>query len=174
MLILGRAIRAIGKIISGTSRGANIVALTVLMLMAFFTLADVVGRSGFNKPISGAYELTELLFVIVVALVLGYSAILKSHVRIDIIVSHFPKRVQFVLDAISYFVSSAFFLLASWRVALQAIQVKSHGVLSGILGMPLYPFNWVLAFGFCLVGLMFLVISFRFVSGKTADSEISG
>jgi TRAP-type C4-dicarboxylate transport system permease small subunit len=172
MDILGRAGRIIAKIISGGSKGANAVALTVLMVMAFFTLADVIGRSGFNKPISGAYEFTELLFVIVVALALGYSAILGSHVRIDIIVSRFPKKAQFVIDAISYFVSSAFFLIASWRVALQAIRVESQDVTSGILGIPLYPFNWVLAFGFFLVGLMFLVISFKFIS-KKANGELS-
>lgn len=173
MNILGRAGRIIAKIISGGSKGTNAVALTVLMVMAFLTLADVIGRSSMNRPISGAYELTELLFVIVVAFVLGYSAILKSHVRIDIIVSHFPRRAQIVIDAISYFVSSAFFLLASWRVALQAIHVESQDVTSGILGIPLYPFNWVLAFGFFLVGLMFLVMFFRFIARPTTDSEIS-
>ena len=173
MNILGRASRTLAKIISGTSRGANAIALTILMLMALLTLADVIGRSRFNAPISGAYELTELLFVIVVALVLGYSAIRGSHVRIDIIVSRFPEKAQYVIDAISYIVSSAFFLVASWRVVLQAIQVNSQGTLSGILGIPLYPFYWVLAFGFFLTGLMFLVNFFRFISNKTANGEIS-
>lgn len=171
---LGRVGRIIAKIISGGSKGANAVALTILMVMAFFTLADVIGRSSMNRPISGAYELTELLFVIVVAFTLGYSAILKSHVRIDIVVSHFPRRAQIIIDAISYFVSSAFFLLAGWMVVLQAIHVKSQDVTSGILAIPLYPFNWALAFGFFLAGLMFLVMFFRFIARPITDIEVSG
>ena len=171
MDILGRAIRIIEKIIRGSSRVAIAVGLGILMLMALFTLADVVGRSGFNKPITGAYEFTELLFVVVVACVLGYSVILKSHVKIDLLVSHFPTKMQAAIDTIGYLVSSAFFFLVSSRVALQAIRVKSQEITSGILGIPIYPFQFILAVGCFLIGAMFLIEFFRSFSKKTANGE---
>jgi TRAP-type C4-dicarboxylate transport system permease small subunit len=172
MSILGRAIRTIERTVCGISRAAIAVGLAILMLMALFTLADVVGRSGFNKPITGAYELTELLFVVVVACVLGYSVILKSHVRIDLLVSHFPSRMQAAIDTISSLISSAVFFLISWRVFLQSLRVKSQAVTSGILDVPVYPFQFILAFGCLLIGAMFLIEFFRSLSKRTENGEI--
>jgi TRAP-type C4-dicarboxylate transport system permease small subunit len=173
MNILGRAIHVIERAINSISRAAAVVGLTVLMLMALFTLADVIGRSGFNKPISGSYELTQLIFVVVVACVLGYSVILKSHVKIDLLVSHFPPRAQTKIDTISSLVSSALFFVISWRVFLQAAKIKEQELNSGILEIPVYPFYYILAVGCLLMGAMLLIEFFRSFSQKNENAEMN-
>ena len=171
MKFLGRAARLIEKTIHGASRVAVAVGLALLLCMALFTLADVIGRSGFNKPITGSYELTQLVFVLVVACVLGYSVILKSHVKIDLLVSHFPTRAQATIDTISSLISSALFFVISWRVFIQAARIKGQGLNSGILEVPVFPFYYILAAGCLLFGAMFLIEFFRSFSKKTGDGE---
>jgi TRAP-type C4-dicarboxylate transport system permease small subunit len=169
--VLGRAVSIIERTIRGASRIAAVVGLGILVCMALFTLADVIGRSGFNKPITGSYELTELAFVVVVACVLGYSVILKSHVKIDLLVSHFTPRAQATIDTISSLISSALFFLVGWRVFIQAARIKGQGLNSGILEVPVFPFYYVLAIGCTLFGAMLLIGFFRSFSNNTGDGK---
>lgn len=154
---MNRVIGIAGNLVSRSSRAANRVGLALLVLMALITLADVIGRSVFNKPISGAYEITELTFIIMIALMLGYSAIVQVHVRIDIVVTHFPRKAQIVIDAISHLLMVAFFLVLSWRVCVHSIATESKGLVSGVLSIPIFPFEIVLALGCLLIGAMYLV-----------------
>jgi TRAP-type C4-dicarboxylate transport system permease small subunit len=168
---LGRAVSIIERTIRGASRIAAVVGLALLMCMALFTLADVIGRSGFNRPITGSYELTQLVFVAIVACVLGYSVILKSHVKIDLLVSHFPPKAQATIDTISSLISSALFFIISWRIFIQAARIKDQGLNSGILEVPVFPFYYILAAGCLLFGAMLLIEFFRSFSNNTRDGK---
>ncbi|MDD5700823.1 MAG: TRAP transporter small permease subunit [Dehalococcoidales bacterium] len=142
------------------------VGLVILAAMALLTLVDVIGRTGFNKPISGSYELTEYIFAMGVALVIGYSVFLKSHIRIDMVVDKLPMQAQVVLEIISHFFCFVFFLAMSWAVLQGAIKVQDHGTNSGVLAIPLFPVYYVLAFGSLLGGIVFFLYFLKVIHQK--------
>jgi len=146
-------------IILRISQAAYAAGLAVLAIMAVLTLVDVSGRSGFNKPITGSYELTQLNFATGVALVIGYSVVLKSHIRIDMLVNTFSMKAQVVMEIISHFICTIFFLAATYAVTIQALKVHDQGTTSGILEIPTYPVYFILAFG-CLLSAVLYFINF--------------
>jgi len=156
----------IAGLIRRISQAVYAVGLVVLAAMAVLTLVDVIGRAGFNKPISGSYELTEYIFALGVALVIGNSVFLKSHIRIDLLVDRFPMRVQVVLEIISHLICTAFFLLMSWAVLQGAIKVQGQGTNSGVLAIPLFPVHYVLSFGCLLGGIVFFLYFIKTLQQK--------
>jgi TRAP-type transport system small permease protein len=156
----------IDRIIRWISQAAYAVGLAILSFMAVLTLVDVIGRAGFNKPITGSFELTQLMFAAGVALVIGYSVVLKSHIRIDMLVNYFPLKAQVVLEIISHFICAVFFLAASWASWRQGMTVHEQGTTSGVMAIPIFPLYYILAFGCLLSGILYFIYFLRTISQK--------
>jgi TRAP-type C4-dicarboxylate transport system permease small subunit len=101
-----------------------------------------------------------------VALVIGYSVFLKSHIRIDMLVNVFPMRAQVVLEAISHFICTILFLGMSWAVLQQAIKIQGQGTTSGVLKIPVFPVHYVLSFGCLLGGIVFFLYFLKVINQK--------
>lgn len=84
------------------SRAINGIGVGFLALMMFLTGTDVTLRYIFNRPIAGAYELTELMMVILVFWGLSYTQLEKGHVAIELVFSRLPKTAQAIVDIIVY------------------------------------------------------------------------
>lgn len=83
------------------TRYLNIIGLVFLSLMMCLTAVDVIGRYIFNRPITGALELTEFMMAVVVAFGLSYTQVKKGHVNVDVVTSKLPKKVQEVINSIT-------------------------------------------------------------------------
>ena len=88
--------------INGLSRFLGIMAIVILVAMMLFTVANVVLRSFFNRPIPGDVELIEVAMVCTGFLGLAWCAIKEQHIRIDLLVQFFPKRIKGIIDSIGY------------------------------------------------------------------------
>jgi TRAP-type C4-dicarboxylate transport system permease small subunit len=138
------------------------VALTAMMLL---TVADVIGRYVFSKPIRGTYELVGFLLVGAGSLGLGYCQVKKAHIRVDFLLQRFPEKVRPILTALANFLGFAAFSLLCWRCALYAqYYISATGNHTDTLGIPLTPFVIVLAVG---TGMLALVILFDLVRSLT-------
>jgi TRAP-type transport system small permease protein len=142
------------------------VGLVIMAAMALLTLVDVIGRAVFNKPITGSYEITEYIFAMGVALVIGYSVFLKSHIRIDMLVDKLSMRAQVILEIISHFICTVLFLAMSWAVLQGAIKVQGQGTTSGVLAIPIFPVYYVLSFGCLLAGGVFFLYFLKVLKQK--------
>lgn len=138
------------------------VALTGMMLL---TVADVIGRYVFSKPIRGTYELVGFLLVGAGSLGLGYCQVKKGHIRVDFLLQRFPEKVRPIVTALANFLGFAAFSLLCWRCALYAqYYISATGNHTDTLGIPLTPFVIVLAVG---TGMLALVILFDLVRSLT-------
>ena len=162
--VIDRAVRWI-------SQAAYASGLAILSLMAVLTLVDVICRAGFNKPITGSFELTQLMFAAGVALIIGYSVILKSHIRIDMLVNHFPMKTQLVLEIVSHFICAVFFLVASWASWRQGTNVLEQGTTSGVMAIPVFPFYYILAFGCLLSGILYFIYFLKTISRRKLEVD---
>lgn len=74
-------------------------AALVLVLTALMT-TNVIGRYVFRAPFIFTDEVSTYLFLGVVFLGLGYTMREKGHVRVDMLFSRFPVRVQSFMEII--------------------------------------------------------------------------
>ena len=138
------------------------VALTAMMLL---TVADVIGRYVFSKPIRGTYELVGFLLVGAGSLGLGYCQVKKAHIRVDFLLQRFPEKVRAIITVIANFLGFAAFSLLCWRCALYAqYYISATGNHTDTLGIPLFPFVVVLA---VVTGMLALVLLFDFAHSLT-------
>jgi TRAP-type C4-dicarboxylate transport system permease small subunit len=139
------------------SRLFNYVGLTVLALMVPMTVADVLGRRLFGKPILGMLELTSLSLIIVSFLILAYCGIKGGHIEVEIITARFPKRMRSSVVAAVYILTTAMLGAVSWQLFLQAIRLQHTTQTSGLLRIPTYPFIYIAALGSILLTLVYLM-----------------
>jgi len=69
----------------------------------------------------------------------------------------FPKRVNRILDGISYFVTMIFFAIVSWQVFVWGIKIWKSGEVSETLKIIFYPFIFSVGFGFALFSFTLLI-----------------
>jgi TRAP-type C4-dicarboxylate transport system permease small subunit len=154
----------IGKITIKTRSGIEsfskimaIIASLVLGAMMLLTLGDVAGRYFFNTPIRGTWELVGLLLVFAGTWGLAYCQIKKAHIRVDILLNIFPRRVREIINVISYLVGAMGFGLISWRVFLMAQKYFVNDYVTDTLGISIYPFMLGLTVGAGLIALVLLI-----------------
>lgn len=120
---------------------AGAAGLAVMMLLTFF---DVVGR-GFNHPIVGAVEVTELLMGLLIFLGIGYTTFHRGHIRVDVVLTYLPQRVQAVLEVIALAISIVFSVVMCRQLWLKAADTFQVGDLTQIWGIPIWPVAYVMA-----------------------------
>jgi TRAP-type C4-dicarboxylate transport system permease small subunit len=160
---LAKFVAYLSKIVDPLIRGGAAVAAVVLAVMMFFTFADVsstqIGKYlhiSFFKPIIGSQEITELLMLTMVVFAIGYNALFKGHIRVDLIMQYTSRKVNQWFDVFTYFFSFVFYVLIGWQGWLYAWSNIHDETVSTILNLPIYPFNFLLVIGAAFAALIFL------------------
>jgi len=165
---LERALLVIEKVVPKISKVVNNIGVTFLVLMMGLITLDVCLRA-FNIAVLGPYvfEAVEFMMVALIFFGLSYCELKKANVNVDLLVSKLPKGVQAVTDIIVYLLSIGFVLLLTWRSIIKTFDIKESGTVAVALGIPVYPFMLVAAFGSALLGitliynLLHIVLSLR-------------
>jgi len=131
-------------------------SIAVLALMSLATV-NVCLRFFFNSPYRGAYELAGFMGAIVTSFALGYTQRKKSHIIVDILTSKFPKRVNWILDRISYLVTMIFFAVVSWQIFVWGLKISKSGEVSETLKIAFHPFIYSVSLGFATFSLTLLI-----------------
>lgn len=118
-----------------------------LFLMMGLTAVDVVGRYIFSAPITGTFELTEFLVLILIFSFIGYTQSQKSHVSVDLLVMNFPGKIRLVIDVFNHVICLILMALITWRGAVKALEMMEVGEASPNLQIPDYPFVFFLVVG---------------------------
>ena len=146
----------IAKISYPTSRIVNIVGAIVLAMMMFLVAVDVTLRYTIDLPVKGSVELVELMMIIVVFLAVAYTASQRGHVAIELVSTRLPKRVQSILDVFTSFLSLVFIVLIIWRSILRGITMWQDHHVTIVLGIPIFPFLYIIAFGCALLAIILI------------------
>lgn len=137
------------------ARAILIIGIFVLGVMMFLTATDVILRYIFNRPISGAYELTQFMMAIFVPFGIAYCGYVKGHVNVDILITHFPKRFQNILNLITSIFSLFLFSLITWQNIKYVKEQFESKLTSAVLLIPVYPFVFLVALG---IGILSLIV----------------
>lgn len=133
------------------------------MVMMVLTVADVSLRYLVNRPIPGAFELTEFLLVILACFGLAYTALQHGHVTVDLVLERFSKKTQAVIDAITCLISVGVFACVTWATILYALSEWKAKAISTVLLLPRFPIIFLVVLGFAVLCLALLVNFFSFL-----------
>jgi TRAP-type C4-dicarboxylate transport system permease small subunit len=143
----------LNRIVDDISRWLCYVGAFALFLMMVLTTVDVIGRYFFRSPIPGGTEITEAMMVVIAFPALAWCAAKRKHVQVDILMSHFSKKVQSIAEIITIFAVLGTYIIVTWRSFVYSMNVTT---VASLLRFPLYPFFWVLTTGFAVLCLVVL------------------
>jgi TRAP-type C4-dicarboxylate transport system permease small subunit len=100
-----------------------VVAAAVAFFAMLFVGAEVAMRYGFNAPIPGHLELSELLMPIIVFLGLSYTQATRGHVGMDLVLDMMPQRARLRATIATLLVSIFVCSVLAWFSAKNAWQL---------------------------------------------------
>ena len=165
MKLIEKTIHALEKLVSPISRVNRWVAMAVTVAMMFYVTASTILRYAFRSPLKGTIEVVEFMMICMVFLGLAYAATHGSIVTITLFLKKLPQRIQAVVVSITCFLSVGIVALIAWEGFFRGMSMLQHwGQESAVLGIPLYPFLFVLAFGMAVLCLSLIADFLRSLS----------
>jgi TRAP-type C4-dicarboxylate transport system permease small subunit len=119
-------------------------AATALIVQMCVTVADVVMRYGFNRPIRGSYDLVEVLLVVFVFHGMSTAFLHRRNIVIDLVDSVVPSRVAALLTRIADGLSIIAIGLFAFAMLGPALQAYDYGDRKLELQLPIY-LMWIVA-----------------------------
>lgn len=164
MIQLGKTAGFMEAAINRISRTLNAIGVTFLMAMMLLTVADVLMRYLFNRPILGSIEITEYLMAVTGFSGLAWCAAGREHARVDLLLGLFSKRTQAIFDSVTYFLCLTVVPLVAWQGFVSSNYARETGKHSFLLEIPAYPFYLALGIGFAALFLVLIVLMVKSVA----------
>jgi TRAP-type C4-dicarboxylate transport system permease small subunit len=134
----------------------GVVASAILLAMMFLTVVDVVARYAFNRPLRGAFEVTELMLLVLIFAGLPLVSFSDEHATMDFIDRLLGPRAQRSLEALVQLVNAAFMFLLTWLVWLKADRIWGYRDSTDVLRIVYGPFVYFMAVTLGLAGVIHL------------------
>lgn len=112
-------------------------AAVALLVMMMTTVADVLLRYAFNRPIRGSYDLVESTLVVFVFHGIAAVFYSRQNIVIDLVDSVLGRRAVGVLIRLSDVLSIAALAILVWAMMTPARQAFDYGDRKLELGLPL-------------------------------------
>ncbi|HXU40919.1 MAG TPA: TRAP transporter small permease [Burkholderiales bacterium] len=149
----------------------GIAASALLFSMMVLTFFDVVGRYLLNKPIRGAFEITELGLVVLIFAGLPLVSHADEHVTMDFIDRILPDRVARAWVRVMHLICAAIMFFLSWQVWIKADRIAGYADTTDVLRIPIGPFVYFMAL---MIGLTGIVHVFKmFVPGAARTNQVT-
>jgi TRAP-type C4-dicarboxylate transport system permease small subunit len=143
---------------------AGVLATVIMMLL---TSADALSRYAFNRPIIGAYEITEK-YLMVAAIYLGLSYAYRGGVfiRVTFLVDRLPATLKLAANYFAHVVSLAFCLVVLVATTGQALRGLRDDTELSSLPILVGPAYCLVPLGFLALTAIMLVDLTRVRSGR--------
>jgi TRAP-type C4-dicarboxylate transport system permease small subunit len=156
------------KLLKNYEKGLTSLSLVCAVLIGGLTAGDVLGRYFINRPIQGAYEITES-YLMVSLVFLGLCTTYREGglIRVEFFIRRMPLWLRMPLD---YFVQvfsillEIFFLIA---VIWQAYCSIVSGVVLGFLRIPAWPPYIIVCIGVLSITLVTVLDLWKIKSGQS-------
>lgn len=146
------------KLLNGCERVSTYVAVFSTFVMMLLTTGDAAGRYIFNRPITGAYEITtNYLMVAAIFLAMAFAYREGANIRVTFMVDRLPRKVKLVVNHFVQIVSMLYCATLVYATFKQSLRVIATGTtLSSIDIIPQGPAYLLVPIGLFLTSLMML------------------
>ena len=132
----------------------GIASSVLLMLMMLLTFADVVARYLLNRPIRGAFEITELALLVLIFAGLPLVSHADEHVTMDFIDRVLGDRLAELWIRVTHAACAAVMFFLTWQVWIKAAKISSYGDTTEVLRIEVGPFVYFMAVMIALTGVV--------------------
>jgi TRAP-type transport system small permease protein len=147
----------------------GIAASILLFCLMALTFADVVARYLLNRPIRGAFEITELALLVLIFAGLPLVSHADEHVTMDFIDRMLPERLVGPWVRAMHALCAAIMFFLMWQVWIKAARISSYGDTTDVLRILVGPFVYFMAL---MIGLTGAVHAFKvYAPGKLKASQ---
>ena len=147
----------------------GIAASAILLGLMLVTFVDVVARYLFNFPLRGAFEVTELLLLVLIFAGLPLVSHADEHVTMDFIDRVLAPRATLVLVRAVHALSAAIMAFLTWQMWIKAGRISGYGDTTDVIKIPVGPFVYFMA---AMIALTALVHVYKaFVPGSRRASQ---
>jgi tripartite ATP-independent transporter DctM subunit len=160
---------AIRGALAWPNRISLLVGAAALVVMMGITVADVVLRNLFSVVVPGGMEMTGLLTILVVLSTLGLVEIEKNHIRVDLVLRMLPEFVRIPTNAGGLLLALVMMVITAAQILKQVSYLKHNEIVTGLLGVPEWPFVLAAAVFVALFALALLANLFDAL-GRVARS----
>ena len=137
-----------------------------MMVLTFF---DVVGRYLLNRPIRGAFEVTELGLLVLIFAGLPLVSHADEHVTMDFIDRILPERVAQAWVRAMHAICAAIMFFLAWQVWIKANRIASYADTTDVLRISIGPFVYFMSL---MIGLTGIVHIYKmFAPGEARASQ---
>jgi len=134
----------------------GVAASAILMAMMLLTFVDVVARYVFRRPVRGAFEVTELMLLVLIFAGLPLVSFSDEHAVMDFIDRMLGSRGQRWLERLVQAACAAFMFLLAWLVWRKADRIWAYRDTTDVLRIVYGPFVYFMAITLGLAGLIHL------------------
>ena len=123
----------------------GVVASAILLAMMLLTVVDVVARYLFSRPLRGAFEITELMLLVLIFAGLPLVSFADEHAVMDFIDRLLGPRGQRWLERGVQLLNAAFMFLLTWLVWRKADRIWAYRDATDVLRIVYGPFVYFMA-----------------------------
>jgi len=135
----------------------NLVAAISIFLLMFLGMAQVVGRTLFNKPVSGYIDLVELSISTFAFLGVAYCERLGGHVRMDFFLNQAKGRAHWALEIFGMLVALFIIGVLIWYGFQHFLRAYQIGDTTIDAELPVWPSKLMVPLAFSLLWLRLLL-----------------
>jgi TRAP-type transport system small permease protein len=134
----------------------GVAASAILMGMMLLTFVDVVARYVFSRPLRGAFEVTELMLLVLIFAGLPLVSFTDEHAVMDFIDRVLGAGALQRLQRLVQAVCAAFMFLLAWLTWLKADRIWAYRDSTDVLRIVYGPFVYFMAGTLGLAGVIHL------------------
>jgi TRAP-type C4-dicarboxylate transport system permease small subunit len=132
----------------------GVAASAILAAMMFLTVVDVVARYVFSRPVRGAFEVTELMLLVLIFAGLPLVSFADEHAVMDFIDRVLGAGARRRVVRVVHLTSAAFMFLLAWLVWLKADRISAYRDATDVLRILYGPFVYFMAATLGLAGVI--------------------
>lgn len=154
---LMNAARASLKFMKRINTVLALICGALVFLYMFLVGTNITGRYLFNHPVYGTLEIGQLVLASVIFFSLGYAQIEDAHIRVTAVQKILPRKWQDKFETAILIVGFLMMILMAWRSLPFAVESYELREVHMSVDVPIWPTKFIFFFGWCILGLQFLL-----------------
>lgn len=147
---------AVPRWLRRVERAVALATAALLVSLMLITVADVLGRYAFNRPLAGAAEWAELAMGLMIYGGLFQAATRSEHIRIDLLDHLWRPAVMRYVTSLCRIAAALLLLFMAWRLWVKGRELAEFGDVSSYLGVPLGPMAFAMAAAAVLAAIAYV------------------
>jgi len=164
-------IKKVLKIVNAINLKVCYISMVAIFVLMLLTTVNVIVRKLGIWGVPDAFDMTNLLMILIVFCALAYQESVKEHIRVDMLVEMLPNILKHIVNALFDLLTVGTLGYFSYAYYTEISRRLRSGAASQILKIPEWPFCIVVAVVSALFALTVLLNMIdRFLPKDPADS----